>query len=85
MRRPRCRQLIAIQLTGINGLIPAWQSLLGILAIVKGARLAKVLGRDRHDALRRRHAATGALLARSFVERRGEAHLRLARPCRHPH
>ena len=38
---PRCKELIAIQMTGINGLIPAWQSLLGILAIVRGGGLQK--------------------------------------------
>src|SRR5207249_3378739 len=31
----RVKELIAIQMTGINGLIPAWQSWLGILAIVR--------------------------------------------------
>lgn len=38
---PRCRELIEIQMTGINGLIPAWQNWLGILAIVRGGGLQK--------------------------------------------
>ncbi|TXT34122.1 MAG: hypothetical protein FD138_1732, partial [Planctomycetota bacterium] len=37
----RCRELIEIQMTGINGLIPAWQSWLGILAVVRGGGLQK--------------------------------------------
>jgi monoamine oxidase len=31
-----CRQAITIQLTSINGMIPAWQSYLGNLAMIKG-------------------------------------------------
>jgi monoamine oxidase len=74
------RRLIEIQWTGINGLIPAWQSLLGILAIVKGGGLQKFW--DETDTT---HCIGGTqqlavLLARSFVERRGEAKLRLGAP-----
>jgi monoamine oxidase len=73
---PRCRELIAIQMTGINGLIPAWQSLLGMLAIVKGGGLQKFW--DETDTL---HCVGGAdqlarRLATSLVERRGAASLR---------
>jgi monoamine oxidase len=35
-----CRQAISIQLTSINGVIPAWQSYLGNLAMVKGGGVA---------------------------------------------
>lgn len=52
---PRCKQLIAIQMTGINGLIPAWQSFLGILAIVRGGGLQKFW--DETDTL---HCVGGA-------------------------
>ncbi len=38
---PACQQLIAIQMTGINGLIPAWQSLLGVLCTVRGGGVQK--------------------------------------------
>ncbi|HEV3025456.1 MAG TPA: FAD-dependent oxidoreductase, partial [Pirellulales bacterium] len=73
----RCRQLLAIQFTGINGMIPAWQSLLGILAIVRGGGLQKFW--DETDTM---HCLGGnqqlaQLLARSFVEKRGESSLRL--------
>jgi monoamine oxidase len=77
---PRCKRLLAIQWTGINGLIPAWQSYLGILAIVRGGGLQKFW--DETDTL---HCIGGntqlaKLLAASFVERRGEAQLRLGTP-----
>jgi monoamine oxidase len=77
---PRCRQLLAIQFTGINGLIPAWQSFLGILAIVRGGGLQRFW--DETDTL---HCLGGnqqlaQLLADSFVERRGAASLRLGAP-----
>ncbi|MBS0263523.1 MAG: FAD-dependent oxidoreductase [Planctomycetes bacterium] len=36
----QCKQAIAIQLTAINGVLPAWQSYLGNLAMVKGGGLA---------------------------------------------
>lgn len=76
----RVKQLIAIQMTGINGLIPAWQSLLGILSIVKGAGLQKFW--DETDTL---HCVGGAQqlsdrLAESFVKQRGAAALRLKSP-----
>ena len=32
----QCRQAITIQLTAINGVVPAWQSYLGNLAMIKG-------------------------------------------------
>src|SRR5579863_6472134 len=35
----QCKQAITIQLTSINGMIPAWQSYLGNLAMVKGGGL----------------------------------------------
>ncbi len=35
-----CRQAISIQLTSINGVLPAWQSYLGNLAMVKGGGVA---------------------------------------------
>lgn len=74
---PACKQLMTIQFTGINGLIPAWQSLLGILAIVKGGGLQKFW--DETDTL---HCVGGTQqlakrLATSLVERRGAAALRL--------
>jgi len=73
----RCRQLLTIQFTGINGLIPAWQSFLGILAIVRGGGLQRFW--EDTDTM---HCLGGnqqlaQLLARSFVERRGESSLRL--------
>jgi monoamine oxidase len=34
-----CRACIHIQFTAINGMVPAWQSFLGVLAIVKGGGL----------------------------------------------
>ncbi len=52
---PRCRELIEIQMTGINGLIPAWQNWLGILAIVRGGGLQKFW--DETDTL---HCVGGA-------------------------
>jgi len=75
---PDCRALMAIQMTGINGLIPAWQSLLAMLAIVRGGGLQKFW--DETDTL---HCVGGAdqlssRLAASLVERRGAASLRLA-------
>ena len=77
---PRCRQLITIQMTGINGLIPAWQSLLAMLSIVKGGGVQKFW--DETDTL---HCIGGTQqlakrLAASFVERAGEARLKLSTP-----
>lgn len=76
---PECRQLIAIQFTGINGLIPAWQSLLGILAIVRGGGLQRFW--DDTDTM---HCVGGTqqlaeLLARSLVKHRGAESLRLGK------
>ena len=76
----RCQALIAIQMTGINGLIPAWQSLLGILSIVRGGGLQKFW--DETDTL---HCVGGTQqlaerLAQSLVERRGASALRLSSP-----
>lgn len=77
---PRCQQLIAIQMTGINGLIPAWQSLLGILAIVRGGGLQKFW--DETDTL---HCVGGVQqladqLADSLRDRLGAEALRLNCP-----
>ena len=36
-----CKVCMAVQFTAINGIVPAWQSLLGVLAIVKGGGLEK--------------------------------------------
>lgn len=36
-----CKTCMAVQFTAINGIVPAWQSFLGVLAIVKGAGLDK--------------------------------------------
>lgn len=77
---PRCKQLIALQMTGINGLIPAWQSLLAILAIVKGGGVEKFW--DETDTL---HCLGGTqqlaqCLARSFTDRAGSERLVLNVP-----
>lgn len=74
---PLVRRLISIQMTGINGLIPAWQSLLGMLAIVKGGGLQKFW--DETDTM---HCTGGTQqlaekLAASFVKARGAEALRL--------
>lgn len=37
----RCKQAIAVQWTAINGMLPAWQSYLGNLAMVKGGGVEK--------------------------------------------
>ena len=78
----RVKQLIAIQMTGINGLIPAWQSLLGILAIVRGGGLQKFW--DETDTM---HCVGGAdqlatKLHESFIRQRGEKAAVLNRPVR---
>jgi monoamine oxidase len=39
--KDQCKQAISIQLTSINGVIPAWQSYLGNLAMVKGGGVEK--------------------------------------------
>lgn len=75
-----CRQLIEIQFTAINGLIPGWQSLLGILSIVRGGGLQKFW--DETDTL---HCVGGTqqlakLLAQSFTQRSGVDQLRLNTP-----
>jgi monoamine oxidase len=77
---PRCRELIEIQMTGINGLIPAWQSWLGILAIVRGGGLQKFW--DETDTL---HCVGGTQqlagrLKNSFVNSSGDARLQLGCP-----
>jgi monoamine oxidase len=77
---PRVKELISIQMTGINGLIPAWQSLLGILAIIKGAGLQKFW--DETDTL---HCVGGTQqlaekLAASLVKTRGAETIRLRTP-----
>ena len=77
---PRCRELIAIQMTGINGVIPAWQSLLAILAIVRGGGLQKFW--DETDTL---HCVGGTQqlatrIAQSLIQRRGETAVKLGTP-----
>jgi monoamine oxidase len=77
---PRVKELISIQMTGINGLIPAWQSLLGILAIIKGAGIQKFW--DETDTL---HCVGGTQqlaekLAASLTKARGDATIRLRTP-----
>ena len=76
----RCQELIEIQWTGINGLIPAWQSWLGILAIVRGGGLQKFW--DETDTL---HCVGGTQqlaekLAESLVSQRGQSAVRLDTP-----
>lgn len=76
----RCQELIEIQMTGINGLIPAWQSWLGILAIVRGGGLQKFW--DETDTL---HCVGGSQqlaekLTESLTHTRGAASLRLNSP-----
>ena len=76
----RCQELIEIQWTGINGLIPAWQSWLGILAIVRGGGLQKFW--DETDTL---HCVGGTQqlaekLAESLVSQRGQSVMRLDTP-----
>lgn len=73
----RCRRLIELQMTGINGLIPAWQSFLGVLAIVRGGGLRKFW--DETDTL---HCIGGTQqladrLAASLTQTCGTAGLRL--------
>lgn len=79
---PRVKQLIGIQMTGINGIIPAWQSLLGVLAIVRGGGLQKFW--DETDTM---HCVGGAQplatkLAESLASRRHAGELRLNSPVR---
>lgn len=74
---PHCKELITIQMTGINGLIPAWQSLLGILAVVRGGGLQKFW--DETDTM---HCVGGTQqladkLAQSFSKTSGAKKLRL--------
>lgn len=76
----RCKQLITLQMTCINGLIPAWQSLLGILAIVQGGGLQKFW--EETDTL---HCLGGNQqlaenLAQSLMKARGASALRLNTP-----
>lgn len=77
---PQCRELLEIQFTGINGLIPAWQSWLGILAIVRGGGLQKFW--DETDTL---HCVGGTQqlaekLAESLIRHRDQSALRLDTP-----
>ncbi len=77
---PLCRELIEIQWTGINGLIPAWQSWLGILAIVRGGGLQKFW--DETDTM---HCVGGTQqlaekLAESLISQRGQSAVRLDTP-----
>jgi monoamine oxidase len=65
-----CRTCMAVQFTAINGILPAWQSLLGVLAIIKGAGLDKFW--DETDTL---HVKGGcqqlASKLRESLEKRG--------------
>lgn len=72
-----CRTAMTVQFTAINGMLPAWQSLLGVLAIVKGGSLDKFW--DETDTL---HVAGGCQqlafrLAQSLRESAGDNAIRL--------
>lgn len=77
-----CKIAMAVQFTAINGMVPAWQSLLGVLAIVRGGGLDKFW--DETDTL---HVSGGCQqlatrLAESFRGRAGKEAIRLDRPVR---
>ncbi len=77
-----CKIAMAIQFTAINGIVPAWQSLLGVLAIVKGGGLDKFW--DETDTL---HVERGCQqlatrLAESLRRRAGNDAVRLDKPVR---
>jgi monoamine oxidase len=75
-----CKAAMSIQFTAINGLLPAWQSLLGVLGIVKGGGLDGFW--DETDTL---HVKGGCQqlaerLAASLRERCGREVVRLGQP-----
>jgi monoamine oxidase len=77
-----CKIAMGIQFTAINGIVPAWQSLLGVLAIVRGGGLDNFW--DQTDTL---HVVGGCQqlatrLADSVRGRAGEEAIRLKRPVR---
>jgi monoamine oxidase len=77
---PNCKTAMSIQFTAINGVVPAWQSLLGVLAIVKGGGLDRFW--DETDTM---HVKGGCqqlatLLADSLRARCGGTAVRLAQP-----
>lgn len=77
-----CKAAMSVQLTAINGMVPGWQSWLGILAIVKGGGLDKFW--DETDTL---HVAGGCQqlashLAQSIRQSAGENAVRLSQPVR---
>lgn len=70
-----CKVCMSVQFTAINGIVPAWQSFLGVLAIVNGAGLDKFW--DETDTL---HVIGGCQrlavkLRESVQERRGKVKL----------
>jgi monoamine oxidase len=66
----RCRQALTIQLTAINGVLPAWQSYLANLAMIKGGGVEDYWTQT--DAL---HCEGGAmLLADEMADEIGPAH-----------
>lgn len=72
----QCRQAITIQLTAINGVVPAWQSYLGNLAMVKGGGVEDYWTQT--DAL---HCIDGnQLLAEEFSDELGDSPLILGMP-----
>ncbi|MFO0881568.1 MAG: NAD(P)/FAD-dependent oxidoreductase [Gemmataceae bacterium] len=77
-----CKAAMAVQMTAINGAVPAWQSLLMVLAMVKGGGLDKFW--DETDTL---HVKGGCQqlatrLAVSLRKRCGFGAVRLGRPVR---
>jgi monoamine oxidase len=78
---PRCKTAMTVQFTAINGILPAWQSLLGVLATVKGGGLDRFW--DETDTLHVRGGCQqlAARLAASLRQRSGRA-VRLGLPAR---
>ena len=77
-----CRRALTIQMTAINGIASAWQSYLGVLAVVRGGGLDRFW--DETDTL---HCLGGTQqlahkLAASLIAARGQSALALKRPVR---
>jgi monoamine oxidase len=77
-----CKTAMSVQMTAINGVVPAWQSLLMVLAMVKGGGLDRFW--DETDTL---HVKGGCQqlagkLAESLRKRAGGEAVRLNRPVR---
>ncbi|MCA9171370.1 MAG: FAD-dependent oxidoreductase [Planctomycetales bacterium] len=75
-----CRRVMRVESTAINGIVPAWQSLLANLSIIKGGGLDKFW--DETDTL---HVAGGTqqlanLLVDSLKQRAGSEVVRLKQP-----